>query len=553
MKLNRRQAVVSVTSALLLQKASASDQLFKFANAVFAHGVASGDPAGDSVVLWTRVSGQSGEVTVSWRISESPEMRRPITSGTATTSAVQDYTVKVLPEGLPSGRVLYYQFDAAGISSPVGRTRTLPTGRVDQLVLAVVSCSNYPFGCFNGYQAIADDPDVDLVVHLGDYVYEYGEDGYGGETGRQLGRVHAPRHETVTLDDYRERHAQYKRDPGSLAMHARHPLVPTWDDHESANNPWSGGAQNHQPEEGAWPDRRSISLRAYLEWMPVREPALGEPAESRRGHFRYGDLASVFAVETRHMGRSEQIDLGDHEDELETRESAAVFYQTVVGAAERSMISETDAAFLRAGLSASVSEGQPWRILANQTILANVISPKLDDPAFQAAVETPDELTERLLGALTKLGEVALPANMDAWDGYPAARERLYRDAAAAGARDLLVITGDTHVFWQNRLFDQAGNAAGLELGTSGISSPRAFRELGDAATARFDALTAAQNDSVEWTDGGHRGYIKLTLDRESARAAFVGLSTIEGRVFSTEVVRTVHIVHRDGTIDYAL
>lgn len=552
MTLNRRQAMFGMTSALLLPAAVADTGRQPFANAVFAHGVASGDPAADSVVLWTRVSGRAGEVAVDWSVAADPAMKHTIASGTTTTSDVRDYTVKVVPRGLPAGQVLYYRFEVDGAASPVGRTRTLPTGRLDRLVIAVASCSNYPFGRFNGYQAIADDPDVDVVVHLGDYIYEYGEDGYGADDGRRLGRVHEPRHEIVTLADYRRRHAQYKADPGSLAMHAMHPLIPTWDDHESTNNPWSGGAQNHQPDEGPWPDRRTVSLRAYYEWMPVREPGTGAPPEQRRGRFRFGDLASLYMVETRHMARARQIDLADHEAALGTPEDAARFYDDVVGASDRRMISDADAVFLRDGLARSVAEGQPWRILANQVILARVVAPRLDDPAFADAVTIRGEYAQRYYDGMRKLGEIDLPFNMDAWDGYPAARERLYRLAAEVGARDLLAVTGDTHMFWQNRLIDAAGQPAGLELGTSGITSPSGFSGFGKAAAERLDQLIAIRNEGVDWADGSHRGFVRLTLQRDEARADFVGLSTIETRNFSTKVLRSARIVRRDGTLHYA-
>ncbi|MEM9173343.1 MAG: alkaline phosphatase D family protein [Pseudomonadota bacterium] len=548
MFINRRQALAGMSSALLLPTATASVDV---ANEVFEHGVASGDPDQHSVVLWTRVSGQSGSVSLDWVVATDRAMRHVVSGGQTQTSVAQDYTVKVFPQGLPSGQTLYFQFSVNGIVSPVGRTRTLPVGDVDQWVFAVASCSNYPFGCFNGYQAIADDPDVDAVIHLGDYFYEYGADSYGAAEGRRLNRVHEPPHETVTLSDYRQRHAQYKRDAGSLAMHARHPLIPTWDDHESANNPYKDGAQNHQEDEGAWPDRRSVSLRAYYEWMPVREPALGEPLEQRRAHLSIGNLASVFAVETRHMARSKQIELSEYQEEVTTPEAAARFYDQVVGAPNRQMMSFADERYLAAGLAQSVAQKQRWRILANQIILANVVSPDLRDPVFQNAVKDLDERSKRLAADLTAVGTLSLPSNMDAWDGYPAARSRLYALAAEAGARDLLVLTGDTHVFWQNRLLDDKGAPAGLELGTSGITSPRGFGQLGEVAMNRFDALTAAQNDSVDWADGRYRGYIKLTLQQERAVAQFIALSTIESRMFSTKVVREVEIVPKEGSLDY--
>ena len=181
------------------------------------------------------------------------------------------------------------RFDAA-------RTRTLPSGATESLGIALASCSNFAFGYFNAYRAIAEDESIDFVLHTGDYIYEYGADGWGAETAERLGRVHEPAHEIVSLADYRARHAQYKRDPDSQAMHATHPLMCCWDDHESTNNPWSGGAQNHQPEEGSWNERRDASVRAYYEWMPIREPEGGlRPIDFWRV-YSFGDLATLVTL-----------------------------------------------------------------------------------------------------------------------------------------------------------------------------------------------------------------------------------------------------------------
>lgn len=554
MKLNRRQTLLGMTTAMLLPAGCATRNTASrpFANDVFAHGVASGDPDSDSVVLWTRISGATEATDVSWRISLDPDMDELVASGMTRTSADRDFTVKVVPTGLAPGQRHYYQFEALGTASPVGRTMTLPDGRLDQLVIGVASCSNYPFGHFNGYEAIADDADIDIVIHLGDYIYEYDENGYGAEPGRRLDRVHEPRHEIVTLADYRTRHAQYKSDPGSLAMHAMHPLIHTWDDHESTNNPWMGGAQNHQAEEGVWSERRARSLKAYYEWMPARDPRPGQAPEQRWAHYRFGDLASVFTMESRHTARSEQIDLGANRDKLTDPEAAADFYSTVVGAEERRMLSTRQEDFLATGIAESVASGRPWRILANQTILAKVIAPDIDEPDMNALLAAQPEESSRLLASLTATGKLGIPANMDAWDGYPAARNRLYDLAQRAGARDLLVITGDTHVFWQNRLFTERGEAMGVELGTTAITSPRGFYQLGESATVRYDELVAASNDSVVWANGQFRGYIRLTLSRESARADFIAVSTIESTDYSVRTLRSTTIRPRNGTLVYS-
>ena len=281
-KITRRQALLGVSSTLLLPAACSTTIIGSGGSSeiVFAHGIASGDPDQTSVVIWTRVSGFSDTVDVRWNVATDSDFRNIVRQGRFTTNANRDYTVKVVVDALDPGTDYFYQFAVNDAVSAAGRSRTLPVGHVENLTIAVVSCSNFSFGYFNGYEAIARDSGVDVVAHLGDYIYEHGPDGYGGETGPRIGRAHSPAHEIVSLADYRQRHAQYKTDPGSLAMHARHPLIVIWDDHETTNNPWMGGAENHQPDEGSWQARRAASMQAYYEWMPVRDPLAGVAPEN---------------------------------------------------------------------------------------------------------------------------------------------------------------------------------------------------------------------------------------------------------------------------------
>ena len=215
-KITRRQALLGASSALLVQAAcSTTSTRRRNSDEVFAHGIASGDPDPTSVVLWTRVSGFTGSVDVDWTIATDERFRNVVGKGQFETHEGRDYTVNVIARNLEPGRSYYYQFSADGATSQAGQTKTVPVGHIDRLVIAVASCSNYPFGYFNAYEDIANDSTVDVVAHLGDYIYEYDENGYGAEAGRRLGRIHAPRHEIVTLADYRTRHAQYKSDAGS--------------------------------------------------------------------------------------------------------------------------------------------------------------------------------------------------------------------------------------------------------------------------------------------------------------------------------------------------
>ena len=554
-KVTRRQAVLGVSGSLLLPAACSTSPTQNDARSasVFGHGVASGDPDNSSVVLWTRVSGSTEAVGVDWQIASDPDFQTIVARGNTRTDASRDHTVKVIAEDLAPGRDYFYRFRSDGVYSPTGRTKTLPEGRIDELVIAVTSCSNYQFGFFNAYEAIADDAAVDIVVHLGDYIYEYDENSYGGPVGQTIGRVHNPRHEMVSLADYRQRHAQYKADENSRAMHARHPLIATWDDHETTNNPWTGGAQNHQPDEGDWLERRRISLQAYYEWMPVRDPSPGGSREELWRHFKFGDLVSLITLESRHTARSKQIEISDYQDELTSPAAAEDFYTNVVGDESRRLLSEKLEDFLRVELKESVESGTRWRVIANQTILAKVKAPKLaGDAVFQETREQADDASRGLLDMLTGFGNLELAANMDAWDGYPAARERFYRIAEDANARDLLVITGDTHIFWQNTLASASGTAMGVELGTSAVSSPRGFYQLGDAATRRFDQLTIAQNDSVDWMDGRFRGYIRLSLNRQDASAEFIAVNNIESRNYALTTLRSSRILRQDGTLRYS-
>jgi alkaline phosphatase D len=553
-KLTRREALLGASSTLLLPIACSTSKVEpgRYSAAVFQHGVASGDPDSRSVVLWTRVSQQDGTTEVDWQVAADPDFANVVRTGRTVTGPERDYTVKVVADGLEAGQGYYYRFNAGADLSPTGQTRTLPAGRLDELVLAVVSCSNYPFGYFNAYEAIAEDDSIEFVLHLGDYIYEYDIDGYGGEAGKRLGRMHEPQHEILTLEDYRTRHAQYKADPGSRAMHGRHPLIATWDDHESTNNPWMGGAQNHQDDEGDWLTRREVSLQAYFEWMPIRDPVDGTGRVDYWRSFQFGDLATLVTLETRHTGRSEQIDLQEHRERLQSPGDAARFYDEVVGAEDRTLLSSDMEAFVADALATSVSTNTVWRLIGNQTLIARIVAPLLNDPELDAYIDsmTADgrDLFERLAG----FGTLGIPGNMDAWDGYPAARRRFYEIAKNVGARDLLVLTGDTHTFWANALFDDGGEPMGVELGTTAVTSPRGYGALGDDAAGRFDELVATHNQSVLWSDGSRRGYIHLALGREAATADFKVVTDIESRSYQVQTVRRATIVHRDGSLAYA-
>ncbi|MDE8652908.1 alkaline phosphatase D family protein [Novosphingobium album (ex Liu et al. 2023)] len=529
---------------------------------VFRHGVASGDPDATSVVLWTRVTHQ-GAAEVAWELAETAAFDPVLRRGIAATGPERDHTVKVLAEGLAPGRTYYYRFRLGDAWSPVGRTRTLPQGRLDRLGIALASCSNYAFGFFNAYDAIARDADVDFVLHTGDYIYEYGADEWGGPVAHTIDRVHAPANEIVSLADYRTRHAQYKTDAGSRAMHAAHPLLACWDDHESANDPWIGGAENHQPaKEGDWAARRAASIQAYYEWMPIREPAPGRTrAQFWRG-YSFGDLATLHTLETLHTARARQIDYLAHATTITSKDAAAKFRRDVLGEPGRRLLAPELEADLEVALAASVKAGQPWRLIGNPMVIARCDVPDLaalglvPDPYPALATATLADLARAAESPATILawkGHWNLPFYPDTWDGYPWARERLYALSRRVGAGDLVFLSGDSHSFWANRLKDDAGRPAGIEIGTAGISSPGDFIDSGFAPdTARkLDAAFAEHVPEIVWTDNMHQGYVRIELERERGLASFIGVDTVLSPDYRTFTIRRAPFARQGASVDF--
>jgi alkaline phosphatase D len=307
-----------------------------FGESEFQHGVASGDPLSDRVILWTRVT-LSPEalanlaeadaqvrknpalaahvqalknIVLRWEVALDAQFRRKVRAGVTTASPERDYTAKVDVDGLRPGTTYYYRFIGRDMVSPTGRTRTLPpllAGATPAVKLAVFSCSNYPAGYFNVYGEAAKIDDLDAAIHLGDYIYEYSRTGYASERAAELGRLSEPETEIVTLDQYRRRHAQYRTDADLQALCAKVPLIAVWDDHESANDAWRDGAENHQPAtEGVWQARRAAAIRAYYEWLPIREVQPGRPERIFRS-FDFGTLLSLHMLDTRLIGRDQQL------------------------------------------------------------------------------------------------------------------------------------------------------------------------------------------------------------------------------------------------------
>ncbi|RIV79961.1 alkaline phosphatase D family protein [Pelagerythrobacter aerophilus] len=503
----------------------------------FAHGVASGDPSADGAVIWTRATaeeGYGGDIPLAWRVSTSPD-GAPIASGQVAARASADHTAKVEVTGLAPGRDYFYRFEGpGGARSQSGRFRTLPTGAVDELVFAVASCQLYPGGLFNAYADMAALPRLDAVVHLGDYIYEYGETGYGADIGRRLGRLPDPPHEIVSLADYRRRHAQVKSDPDLQAAHARAAFICVWDDHEVTNDGWIGGAENHQPQsEGDWAGRKAVAMQAYFEWMPIRDP---DPLRAREAIFRtfeFGHLATLAMVETRLLARDRQA---APKGELPAAERVAALLAERERP-ERELLGRGQSEWLEGVLGASVRAGKPWQLLGNQVVMARVAGPDLEASLGAAAyaemrAQMPAQYRAQIDTALAGY-RAGVPFNLDSWDGYPHARERLYELFARAGSRPL-VLSGDSHAAWTNNLHDRSGRLAGVEVGCTAISSPSYGSIL--PGLGRF---LAAANDEVIYCDQDNKGYALVTLTPEQARVEHVAVSTIFAKPFERRVAAT--------------
>jgi alkaline phosphatase D len=520
----------------------------------FRHGVAAGDPRPDGLVIWTRITpagATTAPVEGTWTVWTDGALA-PAASGAFATGPERDFTVKAPVTGLQPGVEYRYEFAVGPLRSPQGRARTLPAGPTDEVVLAVASCQLHPGGLFNAWDAVSRLERVDAVVHLGDYIYEYGAgpDDYGMVNGARLGRTPEPPREIVSLADYRARHAQYKADPDLQAAHARAAFICVWDDHEIANDAWLHGAENHTPDsEGGFPARKAAALRAWFEWMPIREPEGGLSPEAIFRSYDFGDLASLLMVETRLLARAEQLtyerDLPMVGEGRGARPDIEGFRARLADPA-RDLLGDRQRDWIRSTLAASRAAGRSWQVLGNQVVMGRVQGPDITKMASPLEIAVlmarlPATVRERVRQTVD-LFKLGVPFNLDSWDGYPAGRERLYAAFAEAGVQPL-VLAGDSHAFWVNDLKDAAGARRAVEFGTSAISSP----SPGDAVPGvPLGAALNAANDEVVFCDQSAKGYVLLTLTPDRATVELRTVSTLVEKPYLETVLRTFTVARTD-------
>lgn len=504
----------------------------------FTHCVASGEPAATSVLLWTRyVAGAESKLT--WQVSETESFTKPVAEGNVTASPSRDWCAKGVATGLSPDRWYFYRFLAPdGTASPVGRTRTLPEGPSAKFRMAVFSCSNFGFGWFNAYGHAVEVNDCDLAVHLGDYIYEYAKGNYPNDAQTADGRVLAPDTEIVALTDYRLRYATYRADPDLQRLHQVLPMITVWDDHESANDSWENGAENHQEgAEGTWTARKAAAKQAYREWLPVADTAYST--------YQVGSLATLFRIDTRLEGRDEQFRLEyvmqGAKDPQSLMAALGKFRDGEWAAKDRQLLGAAQEAWLGEALAASTKAGTQWQVLLQQVLMGNLRTPK--GFADGLGAELPDYVRQRLAAAAAA-SQAGLPSNMDAWDGYPAARARVFEAALAANA-NLVVLAGDTHNAWA---FDLAheGTPVGVELGGNSVSSPGFETYLTFVKPDTLAAALVAENEQLKWADTSQRGYMMVELTPARATTEYRFMAGIRQR--STKLAGTKRITTDRGS-----
>jgi alkaline phosphatase D len=456
--------------------------------APFFHGVASGDPLQDKVMIWTRITTDSVDARVKWRIASDTGMVNVLDSGMVMTDASKDFTVKIDVANLQPNHFYYYEFECYDKYSLRGRTKTLPVGDVDSLRFAVVSCSNYAAGFFNAYDALTSRNDFDAVLHLGDYIYEYGDGEFGSDRSLQ------PATEILTLSDYRTRHSYYKLDEDLIRLHQQYPFITVWDDHETANDSWFGGADNHTTAtEGDWFDRKSFAIRAYNEWQPIRRPSAQDTQQIYR-KFKFGDLLELYMLDTRLQAREEQNGIDNNP--------------------ARQLMGSQQLGWLCQSMDTTSSQ---WRLLGQQVMMAPIKIPTTTFPFTPA------------------------PFLEDQWDGYPAERTRLYDSIQINNIPNMVVLTGDIHSAWANDLPlsgynpNNGAGSIGVEFVVNSVTSQNFPFPVPQSIIRNF-------NNHVKFAELTNHGYMLVDINKNRTQCDWYTLSSITSQTYNANYTASWYV-----------
>ena len=521
MRIARRSLLLAASLAATPFPSWAQGAQSGLSRGVFSHGVASGDPLTDRVIIWTRFV-PAGDGRIGWEVARDEAFADVVARGHAAARFANDFCVKVDVGGLPAGGQYYYRFVSASGPSVTGMTRTAPDGAAESLTIALFSCANFPFGYYHAYRDAAADPSIDLAVHVGDYIYEVPRGVYPGPDEAVPGRIIDPVTETVSLSDYYLRYASYHTDPDLLELRRLKPLCVVWDDHEIANDTWKDGAQAHNPNtEGAFADRVAAATKAYFDWMPIRRPDQRGPRIYRS--LDWGNLARIVLTDTRYIGRDHQIDLAQAlfanmaEDGSNMAQAIATFRRDYLDQEGRSLMGMEQEAWFAHALGESKSRGQTWQIIAQQIVMGDQVAAQGMDALL------PDDVSpgsRRWFSAGVAMGAAGLGWNMDSWTGYPAAKRRLL-EACASYANNAVVLAGDSHNCWINNLPapNQSGRLAAVEFAGGSVSSPGFERSLTNAEPGQRESLMQSANPELAFCDITNRGYGKLRFTATSCDA----------------------------------
>uniref|UniRef100_UPI0004720F5F alkaline phosphatase D family protein n=1 Tax=Vibrio parahaemolyticus TaxID=670 RepID=UPI0004720F5F len=504
----------------------------------FEHGIASGDPTQTQVIIWTRVTTAASYVDVSWQVASDIEFLNVVQSGVFTTDTGRDFTVKVDVQNLNANSQYYYRFMVGEMMSEVGQTQTLPEDGVEKASMAVVSCANYPAGYFHVYREILNQHEqspFDVVLHLGDYIYEYGAGGYASEDAAALGREPSKGTECITLDDYRKRYAQYRQDADLQALHAKLPMIAVWDDHELANDTWKNGAENHQDDEGSFIDRRAAAAAAWTEWLPVRENTFSNMLIYRQ--FSFGNLVNLMMLDTRLVGRDKPLDYFSLSAPTMKAIGGLVAQSR---SADRELLGTEQLAWLMKEFN---THDAKWNVLGQQVLMSRMELPSSVMTAmFQLFTSTEEKKTEALLAVNTAItgyladpsaDPISLPYNLDAWDGYYVEREKVYQ-LAKASSGNFVCLAGDTHNAWASELKDVSNNPIGVEFATSSVSSPglEEYLALDPVAIAQMEYTLPHLVSELQWADIKQRGFMRVTFTADAAQSTWYLVSTIKDKKY---------------------
>ncbi|MEB3865404.1 alkaline phosphatase D family protein [Acinetobacter sp. IK31] len=539
-----------------------SDDESTEAQADFLHGVASGDPLQDKVILWTRLTpvDLSARLKVIWEIATDNQFKQNLKTGMVETTKTDDFTVKVDAAGLQANTIYYYRFRFGNKISSVGQTKTLPIS-TNKVSFAVCSCSNYPAGYFYVYREMAKQ-NVDVIIHLGDYIYEYGADGYAAEDAEKLGRTLPTDNnkEIIKLEDYRKRYALYRQDKDLQVAHQRHPFIVIWDDHELANDTWRDGAENHESDEGSFSDRKLAALQAYFEWMPIRPVSSTDHLNIYR-QFNFGSLVELTMLDTRIIARDKQLEYADY---MTAVGLDAQKFQADLTDPKRTLMGYTQRDWLVDRLKQSTAT---WNVIGQQVLMSKMWIPAelLLSLGQITSGGASAEILAKMNAQITELVTLKLrleqgdptltvqektrvttvvPYNLDAWDGYYAERETVYENLASLNKK-VIVLAGDTHNAWASYLYSQKGQYVGVELATSSVSSPglEKYLSIPMAQLQQFEFAFTTLIDELAYCNLNQRGYLVVTLDDKRVQSDWIFVDSIKNAEYKLDTSRQYQLV----------